>query len=113
TFVQGLALGMGLPDPVTSPTFVLVHEYRNGAKRLFHLDPFRLEAAEEIADLGFDEMLESGTVVVEWADRLGPLTPPNPIKIAITVLPDDARVLEVSASGSRFSKIVDGLKANR
>src|SRR5690349_5571408 len=75
TFVQGLAAGMGLCDQVTSPTYVLIHEYRDDNNRLYHLDPYRLSSPTEVADLGFDELLDSGVVVVEWAERLGPLTP--------------------------------------
>jgi tRNA threonylcarbamoyladenosine biosynthesis protein TsaE len=71
TFVRGLAAGLGLdPDEVSSPTFALIHEYRDGTLPLFHVDLYRLEgrAAEE---LGLEELQTAGGVLaIEWPDRL-------------------------------------------
>ena len=71
-FVRGLALGLGLdPDEVSSPTFTLVHEYRGGRLRLFHVDLYRLGAAGA-EDLGLDELgAQDGVLAIEWPDRLG------------------------------------------
>ncbi len=69
--VRGIAAGLGLADErlVSSPTYVLVQEYA-GRVRLYHVDLYRLTAAEdELADLGVEEMLADGVVVIEWADR--------------------------------------------
>src|SRR5947208_330562 len=69
TFVQGLAQGIGISIPVTSPTFTLVHEYQTSGLRLIHVDPYRLENPDQIVELGFDEWLGQDTVlVVEWAE---------------------------------------------
>ncbi len=70
-FVRGLAVGLGIADErmVSSPTYVLVQEYA-GRVRLYHVDLYRLPAAEdELDNLGLDEMLSDGVVVIEWADR--------------------------------------------
>ena len=70
-FVRGLAVGLGITDErmVSSPTYVLVQEYA-GRIRLYHVDLYRLPAAEdELDNLGLDEMLSDGVVVIEWADR--------------------------------------------
>ena len=69
TFVRGLARGSGSRDPVASPTFVLVRNYR-GRIPLAHVDLYRLNRAPELRDLGLDELLDDGAVVVEWGDRL-------------------------------------------
>ena len=69
--VRGIAAGLGLADErlVSSPTYVLVQEYE-GRVRLYHVDLYRLTAAkDELADLGIDEMLADGVVVIEWADH--------------------------------------------
>ena len=69
--VRGIAAGLGVADEriVSSPTYVLVQEYA-GRVRLYHVDLYRLTAAEdELADLGIEEMLADGVVVIEWADR--------------------------------------------
>jgi tRNA threonylcarbamoyladenosine biosynthesis protein TsaE len=71
TFVQGLARGLGFHGHVTSPTFTLCHTY-SGRIDLVHVDLWRLERTSEILDLGLDEELESGAVVVaEWGEGAG------------------------------------------
>lgn len=76
--IKGLAAGLGVPgeQPVVSPTFVLVREYV-GRLKLYHIDAYRLRAADELLALGLDEMLaEPGSVVaVEWADRVAGAVP--------------------------------------
>jgi tRNA threonylcarbamoyladenosine biosynthesis protein TsaE len=69
TFIQGLAEGLGVQDPVTSPSFTLIHEH-SGPARLYHIDLYRLAAAD-LEDIGIEEVLEADAVVaVEWAERL-------------------------------------------
>lgn len=69
--VRGMAAGLGVADTriVSSPSFVLVHEY-DGRLPIYHVDLYRVLApAAELIDLGFDEMLAEGVVLIEWADR--------------------------------------------
>jgi tRNA threonylcarbamoyl adenosine modification protein YjeE len=86
---RGIAMGLGLADQrmVSSPTFVLVQEYPTQPK-LFHIDLYRLRQPQiELADLGLDEMLEDGIVLIEWADR------------AEDTLPKGHWVIEIQAVG--------------
>jgi len=77
-FAQGVATGLGVREDVTSPTFSLVHEFFSGRIPLFHFDFYRLEAAVELEDLGWDDYLdEGGVVLVEWADKFPELLPPE------------------------------------
>ena len=69
TFVRGLARGAGSDAHVASPTFQLVRVYP-GRVQVAHVDLYRVKVAGELADLGLDELLEVGAVVVEWGDRL-------------------------------------------
>jgi tRNA threonylcarbamoyladenosine biosynthesis protein TsaE len=69
TFVRGLARGTASVAPVASPTFQLVRVYP-GRVQLAHIDLYRIETPSELGDLGFDELLDQGAVVVEWGDRL-------------------------------------------
>lgn len=71
TFAQGLAVGLGVTEDVTSPTFALVQEYQ-GRLNLYHMDLYRL-ASEDEFDLigGWEYFRKGGVVVLEWADRLG------------------------------------------
>ena len=74
--IKGMALGLEVVDvdSVTSPTFTLINEYE-GRRMLYHVDAYRLETAEQLESLGFDEMCSGGgVVVVEWADRVSSLT---------------------------------------
>jgi tRNA threonylcarbamoyladenosine biosynthesis protein TsaE len=73
---QGIVAGLGSQAEVTSPTFSLVQEYRDGRLPVFHLDFYRLESEGEVLRLGWDELLdENGVVLVEWADRFPALMP--------------------------------------
>jgi tRNA threonylcarbamoyladenosine biosynthesis protein TsaE len=69
TFVRGVARGTGSVAPVASPTFQLVRVYP-GRLQLAHVDLYRIENLSELGDLGLDELLMQGAVVVEWGDRL-------------------------------------------
>lgn len=90
--VKGLALGIGYAGAVTSPTFNLLHEYRSGRRPLFHFDFYRVERAEEILELGWDEYLEEGGLcVVEWAGRFSGLLPAEALRLEITILPAGRR----------------------
>lgn len=74
---KGIVAGLGGdPEAVSSPTFSLVHEYRSGRLPVFHFDFYRMESANEVLAIGWDEYLEAGGVcVVEWADLFPQLMP--------------------------------------
>ncbi len=76
-FVKGLVLGLDSADSVTSPTFTIVHEYRGGRLPVFHFDFYRMESAEEVLAIGWDEYFDGqeGVVVAEWADKYPQLFP--------------------------------------
>ena len=69
TFVRGVARGAGSAAHVASPTFQLVRVYK-GRIQLAHVDLYRIEGAAELGELGLDELLDQGAVLVEWGDRL-------------------------------------------
>lgn len=75
---QGIVAGLGSTAPVTSPTFTLVNEYRDGRLPVYHLDFYRMESPRELLAIGWDELLETdGVVIAEWADRFPELMPPG------------------------------------
>ena len=93
-FVKGLAAGLGHAGDVTSPTFTLIHEYTGGRLPLFHFDFYRLESAEEVQQIGFDDYLASGGVlVIEWADKYPDLLPRSTHAFEITVGEGDTRLI--------------------
>jgi tRNA threonylcarbamoyladenosine biosynthesis protein TsaE len=76
TLVQAICRGLGVEDEVTSPTYALVHEYRGRTGQVFHLDLYRLEGPHQLENLGFDDILAAGDVVlVEWPERAGDALP--------------------------------------
>ena len=90
-FLQGLCRGLGVAGDVTSPTFVLVNEYR-GRLPVHHLDAYRADSLTELVDLGIEEMLHGdGVTVIEWADKVRPLLPVHAITVTITGLGDEPR----------------------
>jgi len=108
---QGLARGLGITDQVTSPTFTLINEY-HGRLRLFHMDLYRLEGAEDLADLGYEEYIDGdGVTVVEWADRAMEALPLERLDIKLYAAADEAeqRRLVFEPAGERFLRLTEEL----
>ena len=94
-FLQGLARGLGVTSGVTSPTFVLVNQYR-GRMAIYHLDAYRTGSLTELVDLGLEEMLHGdGVTVIEWADKLLPLLPARTIHVHLEGLGDEPREITI------------------
>lgn len=106
TFVRGLARGLEVPEgSVSSPSFVLVREYR-GRMPLYHADLFRLESLPEAATVGLEEYFESaGVTVIEWADRVPGVLPPEFLEVRFEVSDRQTRVLCLVAHGKRYEEI--------
>ena len=70
-FTRGLAQGLGIADPVTSPTYTIVNEYLSGRIPLFHFDMYRLSSSDELFDIGWEDYLSRGGVcAVEWSENV-------------------------------------------
>jgi tRNA threonylcarbamoyladenosine biosynthesis protein TsaE len=109
--VRGIAHGLGVAETPFSPSFVLVREYR-GRLPLYHMDFYRIDSAEEIADLGIDDYLNSGGVcAIEWAERAEGLTPPDGLRATLYYVEskEQARTLALEASGSRHEELLHAL----
>jgi len=100
---QGLAEGLEVRELVTSPTFTLVHRYEARVP-LYHLDVYRLERVGELADLGIDELLDAGgVVVVEWGDVVAAEMPADRLEVRFAFgEDDDDRTIELTATGTRW-----------
>jgi tRNA threonylcarbamoyladenosine biosynthesis protein TsaE len=110
--VQAVAAALGVPrDRVTSPTFVLVNEYRQGRLPIFHFDTYRLKDDDEFLGLGPEEYFDSGGITfIEWADRVADLLPPERLEITLEVTSDASRKAEISAVGSKFDGAIEQLR---
>ena len=83
-FTAGLADGLGITDRVTSPTFTIVNEYEGGRLPLFHFDLYRLEHADELFDIGWEDYLfRNGVCAVEWSERAADLIERDVIRVDI------------------------------
>jgi tRNA threonylcarbamoyladenosine biosynthesis protein TsaE len=102
-FVQGAAKALGVTEPVVSPTFVLVREYR-GEMPIHHVDVYRLERLQEVHDLGFEDLLDPvGVVFVEWGDAIEALLPDSHLRVELRTEDQEARRLRVSARGPAWA----------
>jgi tRNA threonylcarbamoyladenosine biosynthesis protein TsaE len=103
---QGIALGLGIGDYITSPSFVLIREYQ-GRLPLYHIDLYRLDKTEEILDLGLDDYLSGqGVCVVEWADKALDLFPKERLLITLYHLDETRRALHLEARGQRYKDML-------
>jgi tRNA threonylcarbamoyladenosine biosynthesis protein TsaE len=106
--VRAVTEGLGLPDPnlVSSPTFVLIHEY---AARLpvYHFDAYRLHGPGELFDLGVHEYFEGGGVsLVEWADRVEACVPREHLRITVEITGEASRRIDVEGRGARYVQVL-------
>ncbi len=96
TLAQAICRGLGVTEPVTSPTFALIQEYAGSAVRVVHCDLYRLDTLQQIAALGLDELAAEPDVVmlVEWPERAGGLLGAPTVAISLQHVADDASVRE-------------------
>ncbi len=96
-FSKGFAEGLGITEPVTSPTFTIVQEYGDGRLPFYHFDVYRIEDEEELYEVGLTEYLfGEGVCLIEWADRIEDLLPPDAVWVKIEKTsgeaPDERRI---------------------
>jgi tRNA threonylcarbamoyladenosine biosynthesis protein TsaE len=83
-FTQGFAAGLGISEPICSPTFTIIQEYREGRLPLYHFDVYRLGSAEEMDEIGYEEyFFGDGVCLVEWGSLFPELFPKETINITI------------------------------
>jgi tRNA threonylcarbamoyladenosine biosynthesis protein TsaE len=100
TLAKGIVSGLGAAESedVTSPTFTLIHEYGDG--RVYHIDLYRLDRAEQAAALGLDEIFDREAVVlIEWGERFPQLLPEDRVEIRLESLSPEARRIEIVTRG--------------
>ena len=98
TLAKGVAKGLGAaqPEEVTSPTFTLIHEY---SPRLYHIDLYRLDSADQVGTLGLDEIFDRNAVVlIEWGERFPALMPNDRIEIRLETIDENKRRIAISQS---------------
>ena len=83
-FTQGFACGLGITEPVNSPTFTIIQEYEDGRLPFYHFDVYRIEEPEEMEEIGYEEYFYGqGVCLVEWASLVEEIIPPEAVWITI------------------------------
>lgn len=109
-FAKGIALGLGIQEHVTSPTFTIINEYE-GRLPLYHVDAYRLDDGEAY-ELGLEEYLYGpGVTLIEWPERIEGLLPDEYLTVMIDYIETDteARELQFLAGGPGYGTLVDKL----
>ena len=99
-FTRGLAQGLGYQGRVTSPTFTIVNEYEGTGMPLFHFDMYRLEGAEDLFDIGWEDYLDRGGVcAVEWSERVEEALPEDAVTVSFSRCPEDENWRAIAMEG--------------
>ena len=108
---QGLGQGLGIMDPVSSPTFALVQEYV-GQVPVWHLDVYRLRSLDELIDLSWQDLLAGGgVVIVEWPERIETALPSERLDVRLEYVDEVSRRITLLPRGERMDGVVDRVKA--
>lgn len=112
TLTTGLARGWGALDQVTSPTFVIVNQYRRAdGLRLHHLDCYRLASGAEALALGFEDLLDAdGLLLIEWPERIAEVLPAEHLSVTLRWIDDSKRNLRMEARGARYENLLQDFR---
>lgn len=109
-FAQGVASGLEVADPVTSPTFTLIHEYE-GRLPFYHVDLYRLGGAADAAAIGLEEYVwGEGVTLIEWPERAATILPPEHLTISLRPISDTKRAIRLVPAGERYLALVSEFK---
>ena len=112
TLAKGIAKGLGVRDEreVTSPSFVLVNEYR-GQVPVYHVDLYRLDDPRQVEELGWDEWIAGpGVTLVEWAEKAMPLWPEETVEVHLQWTGPENRRFVIQGKGKRVESIIQNLR---
>jgi tRNA threonylcarbamoyladenosine biosynthesis protein TsaE len=108
-FTRGIATGLGVEEPVVSPSFVLVREYRSGFMPVVHVDVYRLGSINEFDDLDVLEMANEGVLVIEWGEAVDPALPRDHLRVEFEVADDQFRTIRFVPEGSWSRRDLGGM----
>jgi tRNA threonylcarbamoyladenosine biosynthesis protein TsaE len=106
---SGIAEGLGIPDQVTSPSFVIARIYNDGFIPLVHADVYRLDSILEFEDLDLEETAENGVLVIEWGEAIEDAVSPDRLVIEIEIDGDTGREFRFIPHGSWVARSLEGV----
>ncbi len=98
-FARGFARGLGITEPVSSPTYTIIQEYpRPDGSWFYHMDLYRITNVISALEFGIEEYLEDPTAltIIEWAERIESILPAHTLTVSIKILPDNSRKITIS-----------------
>ncbi len=106
-FVKGIANALGIEETITSPTFNIIKEY-DGELPLYHLDVYRLDG--NTSGVGIEEYFtKGGVVVIEWAEMIESILPPERLDIQFKVAGENKRVLIITPHGQKYEELCEAV----
>ena len=108
-FTKGVATGLGVDEPVVSPSFVLVRQYRSGFIPVIHADVYRLSSLNEFEDLDVFELAEDGILVIEWGEAVESILPEDHLRIEFRVDEEGCRTLKFTGEGDWAARDLGGV----
>ena len=107
-FVKGFARALGIKDTITSPTFNLIKEYKDGEMPLYHMDVYRLEKDDE--EFGLNDYLNlEGVIIIEWPEMIENQLPDERLDVHIKVLDETTRVLVFEPHGQKYEELCEAV----
>ena len=107
---QGVGRGLGVREPIISPTFTLLREYTSGRLPLYHVDAYRLAGPAEAHTFGLDEYLYGdGVTVVEWGERVEPLLPAERLEVELAYGARGERQITLTGRGAHYAALLGEL----
>lgn len=108
-FTRGIATGLGVDEPVVSPSFVLVREYRSGFMPVIHADVYRLGSMNEFDDLDVLELARDGVLIIEWGEAVESALPMDHLRVEFEVDDEGSRTLRFVGAGSWAERDLGGV----
>ena len=105
----GIAEGLGVPDPIASPTFVIARVYLDGFLPLVHADVYRLGSILEFEDLDLEETAASGVLVIEWGEAIEDAVSPDRLVIEIEIDGENGRQFRFLPHGAWLNRPLEGI----
>ena len=107
-FTKGIAQGLGIDEPITSPTYTIIKEYMTGEMPLYHMDVYRLDG--NTTGVGIEEYYsKGGIVVIEWADTIKNILPKERLEVKFKVVDEDKRILIITPYGKKYEELCEAV----
>jgi tRNA threonylcarbamoyladenosine biosynthesis protein TsaE len=107
-FVKGFAVGLGITETITSPTFNIVKEYLDGEAPLYHMDVYRLENGED--NIGLNDYFDgNGVSIIEWSDLIADKLPEEYLDVNFVVIDENTRVLKFIPHGKVYEDLCNSV----